>query len=104
MELRRCRREPFWSILFYYACDGGAADAESLGDLAERSAVSAMTKDGSPVEIECGAADVPPLQACTTHAGTNPFDDQRPLQLGDHRDNDDDSATKRATGVEVLAE
>src|SRR5512142_3282787 len=98
--LRRCAEGEV--RLFQDPGDGGAADAEGLGDLAEALAVSPVTQDGFAVEFERGTSDVSAFETGATHAGANPFDDQRPLQFGDSADDDDESAAERTTGVDVL--
>ena len=104
MELQRWWREPFCSCFLYYACDGGAADLERLCDLTKRVSVSAVAKDGGPVEFECGAPDVATFEPGSAHAGTDPFDDQAALQFGHDADDDDDGAAERTAGVDLLAE
>jgi hypothetical protein len=56
------------------------------------------------IDLQRLAPDVPAFEPGTSHAGTDAFDDQVALELGDGADDDHHRATQRAAGVEVLPE
>ncbi len=76
----------------------------SPGDLAEALAVLAVQNDSLAIQIERWTADGPAFETCPPHAGTHPFDDQAPLQLGDDADDDDDRPAQWSGGIEGLSE
>ncbi len=102
--------DPFWNraaggpFVVNHAVNSGAADAVGLGDLAE--ALSALTiyKDSFAVERQWFSSDLTAFEAGPPHAGADPFDDQRPFQLRDCADDDDDGAAQRAARVDLFAE
>ena len=64
----------------------------------------AVPEDGSAVECERRATDVPAFQAGAPHAGADPLDDQVPFEFGDGANDDDDGAAQRPGGIDLLTE
>jgi hypothetical protein len=65
---------------------------------------SSIPQNGSAVDIERPATDMPAFEPGPTHTCPDAFDDEIPFQLRDCPDDDDNGPAKRAAGVEVLAE
>ena len=91
-------------MLAEHAVDGGAGDTIAPGELAEALATLAVPQDGSAIEFEWFASDVPALEPGAAHAGAHPLDDQIAFQFGNRSDDDDDGPPQRTTGVDLLAE
>ena len=84
--------------------NSGAADAVSLGDLAQAQAAATITEDGIAIELERMTSDVAAFEPGAPHAGAHPFDDEVALEFGDHADDGDDGAAQRPAGIDLLAE
>ena len=86
------------------AMDSSAADAMSLGDLAQTEAAAAITEDRIAIELERISSDMPAFEPGAPHAGFHSLDDQVAFELGDDTDDRDDGAAQRAARVDLLAE
>jgi len=75
-----------------------------FGDLAQALAMQAISLDGCLIQFQRSAADALAFEADAPHAGAHPLDDQITLQLGYGADDDDDSPSQRAGGIDVLSE
>jgi hypothetical protein len=76
----------------------------AFGDLPHALALTAVSLDGSTVELQWPTADVLAFEPSAPHAGAHPFDDQRPFQFGDGGDDHDDGLAKRSTSVDIFFE
>ena len=63
-----------------------------------------VSQDRFAIDFERGTADAPAFQPGTPHAGTDTFDDQVALELGDGTDDDDDRPAKRTAGIDIFSE
>ena len=67
------------------------------GDRAGALPLCTFQTDCFPIDDERIAADVPALEAGSPHAGLDPLDNERALELRDSPDDDDDGPAQRAT-------
>ena len=84
--------------------DGGPGSAMALCQLAEALTTLPIPEDRGTVEIERLASDMLAFELGPPHAGPDPFDDEAPLQLGDHPDDYDDRPAQRTAGVDLFTE
>ena len=74
------------------------------GDRAEALPLCTFQTDRFPVKADRSAADGTAFEPGSPHAGLDPLDDERALELRDGADDDDDGPAQRATCVDLLAE
>ncbi len=58
---------------------------------------------GCVVNIERGTPDSATLKLCPTHASANPLDNERPLKLGDGRNDDHDRSSEGTLRIDRFA-
>ena len=84
--------------------DGGTGSAVALCQLTEALTALPIPEDGDAVEVEWLASDVLAFELGPPHSRPHPLDDEAPLQLSNHPDDDDDRPAQGAAGVDLLAE
>jgi hypothetical protein len=81
-----------------------ARDAVAAGDLTQALPLATLAVDGFPVNLEGLPADMAAFEPGPPHAGADPLDDQRSLQLSDRADDDYDGPAQRAGRVDLFTE
>ena len=76
----------------------------TTSDLTQAFATATIAEDGLPIDLDGLPSDVPAFQPGSSHAGTNPFNDQVAFELRDRADDHDDGPTQRAGRIDRFAE